>query len=71
MTDPYAHEERIAIRIDSGMSALQAEELTNQETFATSDLAKRIDALAHRPKPLHVPSHEPVVTGKELAGGVK
>lgn len=66
--------ERSAIlEFDCKLPREEAESLAFRET--TSALLKsRISKMAHhqaeQPKPLHVPTHEPVITGKELAGGV-
>lgn len=65
--------ERSAIlEFDCKLPREEAENLAFRETTAAI-LKSRISKMAHhqaeQPKPLHVPTHEPVVTGKELAAG--
>lgn len=76
--DPQWHEyfsERAGIlEFDCKLPREEAENLAFRETSAAL-MKARISKMAHhqaeQPKPLHVPTHEPVVTGKELAGGVE
>lgn len=75
MSDPYAREERIALRIDSHMSERHATELADAEQQSLPGLAQRIAAMAQhqrehaKPVPLHIPRHEPILDRKLLAAG--
>lgn len=70
----YFSERAGILEFDCKLPREEAENLAFRETSAAL-LKSRISKMAHhqaeQPKPLHVPSHEPVVTGKELAAGVE
>lgn len=76
MIDPYAREERIAIRqFCGGMSERRAIEITDAEQQSLPGLAQRIAVMAQhqrehaKPVPLHIPRHEPMLDYKTLSGG--
>jgi hypothetical protein len=50
MIDPYAREERIAIRMDSGMTEREAIRLTDAEIKPADLLKERIETLAVKQK---------------------
>lgn len=68
--DTYEHEERISIRMDSGMSESAAIAMTNAD-----DLLKRVSVMAQHqrehaaPSLLRAPSREPMITAKDKAAG--
>lgn len=76
MSDPYAREERIAIRtFCAGMSERHATELTDTEQQSPGGLAQRIAVMAQhqrehaKPVPLHTPRHETILDRKSMAAG--
>ena len=72
--DAYEREERVAIRIDSGMTESAAIALTDAENQSKS-MFKRVAEMAKhqrdnaKPIPLTVPSREPILDGKSKGAG--
>ena len=72
----YECEERIAIRVDSGMPESSAIALTDAENQSKSML-KRVAAMAAHQRenapavPLTLPTHEPVLDRKSIAAGAE
>ena len=67
MNDPYTMSERIAIKMDSGMTEREAKNSTLLE-----DNQRRIMELSKRPKPpkaIRVPHIPPMLDRKSMAAG--
>jgi uncharacterized protein YoaH (UPF0181 family) len=72
----YERDERIAIRMDSGMSEREAIALTDSEIQSKS-MYKRVAALAEKqrsqkkPAQIKIPTHAPILDRKTIATGEK
>lgn len=74
MLDPYESEERVAIRMESGMTERDAIAITKAESQSKS-MFKRVAEMARHqrehsaPIPLRALTREPMMTAKDRAAG--
>lgn len=74
MIDNYKREERIALRMDSGMTERDAVALTDAEEQSKSMFKRVAEMAKHQrehaaPVPLTVPKREPIIDRKTIAAG--